>query len=220
MTARRAWRLRLTIEPSVVREIPRFVPVVVGGEQAFWRSARLLRVKPGLPPWGQCPLPPSAISARCRLPRQDFTRGEACRFAYRAADQVRVGDQPQHGKDARPRNSAHLARRPSGRSPGSSVRATTGVVPRARIATPFQRLTSQFGFGPGPAQMSKTATFFVMLLGAFAVAAVFQLKHLMRVPETLYAEVAEVIGPWARVVRHRMGPRWHRLPGVRAQASA
>src|SRR4029077_12204754 len=49
-----------------------------------------------------------------------------------AADQVRVGDQPQHGKDARPRNSAHLARRPS--APGSSVRATTGVVPRARIA--------------------------------------------------------------------------------------
>ena len=42
--------------------------------------------------------------------------------------------------------------------------------------------------------MSKTATFFVTLLGAFAVAAVFQLKHLMRVPETLYAEVAEVIG--------------------------
>ena len=65
--------------------------------------------------------------------------------------------------------------------------ATTGVVPRARIATPFQRLTSQFGFGPGRAQMSKTATFFVTLLGAFAVAAVFQLKHLMRVPETLYA---------------------------------
>ena len=95
-----------------------------------------------------------------------------------------------------------LLRRPSGRSPGSSVRATTGVVPRARIATPFQRriatpfqrLTSQFGFGPGRAQMSKTAPFFVTLLGAFAVAAVFQLKHLMRVPETLYAEVAEVIG--------------------------
>jgi len=42
--------------------------------------------------------------------------------------------------------------------------------------------------------MSKTAPFFVTLLGAFAVAAVFQLKHLMRVPETLYAEVAEVIG--------------------------
>ena len=44
MTARRAWRLRLTIEPSVVREIPRFVPVVVGGNRSFWRSARLLRV--------------------------------------------------------------------------------------------------------------------------------------------------------------------------------
>ena len=42
--------------------------------------------------------------------------------------------------------------------------------------------------------MSETAPFFVTLLGAFAVAAVFQLKHLMRVPETLYAEVAEVIG--------------------------
>ena len=42
--------------------------------------------------------------------------------------------------------------------------------------------------------MSKTATFFVTLLGASAVAAAFQLKHLMRVPETLYAEVAEVIG--------------------------
>ena len=111
MTARRAWRLRLTIEPSVVREIPRFVPVVVGGNRAFWRSARLLRVKPGLPPWGQCPLPPSAISARCRLPRQDFTRGEACRFAYRAADQVRVGDQPQDGESAGPR-SAGLAARP------------------------------------------------------------------------------------------------------------
>ena len=44
------------------------------------------------------------------------------------------------------------------------------------------------------AQISKTAPFFVTLLGAFAVAAAFQLKHLMRVPETLYAEVAEVIG--------------------------
>jgi hypothetical protein len=28
-------RLRLTIEPSVVREIPRFVPVVVGGTGHF-----------------------------------------------------------------------------------------------------------------------------------------------------------------------------------------
>ena len=54
--------------------------------------------------------------------------------------------------------------------------------------------------------MSKTAPFFVTLLGAFAVAAVFQLKHLMRVPETLYAEVAEVNWPWARVVRHKDGP--------------
>ena len=31
--------------------------------------------------------------------------------------------------------------------------------------------------------MSETAPFFVTLLGAFAVAAVFQLKHLMRLPE-------------------------------------
>jgi hypothetical protein len=83
-----------------------------------------------------------------------------------------------------------------------------------------KRLTSQFGFGPGRAQMSKTAPFFVTLLGAFAVAAVFQLKHLMRVPETLYAEVAEVIGRGLGLFRHRMGHRWHRLPGVRAQASA
>ena len=74
------------------------------------------------------------------------SRREARGPSGHAADQVRVGDQPQHGKNARPRNSAHLARRPSGRSPGSSVGATTGVVPRmcfspgARSIRSFQHL--------------------------------------------------------------------------------
>ena len=79
-----------------------------------------------------------------------------------------------------------------------------------RIATPFQRLTSQFGFGPGRAQMSETAPFFVTLLGAFAVAAVFQLKHLMRLPEPSTPKLPKESA--VRVVRHRMGHRWHRLP--------
>src|SRR5262249_58499298 len=54
--------------------------------------------------------PPGRLAPRWCLRRQNSQRDEAGKLAGRAADQIRVSDQPANGPSTRPRNPADAAR--------------------------------------------------------------------------------------------------------------